>query len=74
MESEHQVPIWFFIGTLLLVYGIIITISALHTLAFPPPVSERVVLFELHADLWWGVLLVALGAFYSIRFRPGKNR
>ena len=24
MESEHQVPIWFFVGFLLLIYGLLI--------------------------------------------------
>jgi hypothetical protein len=32
-----------------------------------------VVLFELHAGIWWGVLLLAIGAVYTVRFRPGRN-
>ena len=33
----------------------------------PPPVEQRVALCELHADIWWGLLLVILGAFYCLR-------
>ncbi len=24
----------------------------------------------LHADLWWGMLMVAVGLWYSLRFNP----
>jgi hypothetical protein len=70
MESEHQVPIWFFIGALLLVYGIIIAGAGIYALVCPPPLEHRVALFEWHADLWWGLLLVVLGVFYCLRFHP----
>jgi hypothetical protein len=26
-----------------------------------------------HASVWWGALLLTLGIFYSLRFRPGRN-
>ena len=73
MESEHQVPIWFFIGSLLLLYGIIMTAAGIYALAFPPPLDQRVALFDLHADIWWGLLLVVMGGFYCIRFRPNHT-
>lgn len=70
MQTERQVPIWFFIGALLLVYGILITGWGLCSVAFPPPKAAQVALYEYHADIWWGALLVMFGAFYTIRFRP----
>jgi len=36
----------------------------------PPPVSEQVVLFQLHAGIWWGAILLALGTFWSFRYKP----
>jgi hypothetical protein len=33
-----------------------------------------VVLFNLHASVWWGALLAGVGAFYCIYFAPGKGR
>lgn len=72
MESEHQVPIWFFIGGLLLVYGIVITGAGVYAWVFPPPENARVALFEYHADVWWGILMTVMGAFYTIRFRPER--
>ncbi len=72
MESEHQIPIWFFIGALLLLYGLIIVGAGIYAFACPPPADQRVALFDLHADIWWGALLVVLGAFYCTGFRPKR--
>jgi hypothetical protein len=71
MHREGMVSIWFFIGALLLVYGILITGAGLYELASPP--EHPVVRADLHAGIWWGAVLLVLGAFYSIRFRPGKS-
>jgi hypothetical protein len=70
MESEHPIPIWFFIGALILIYGIIIVGAGIHSWMAPPPEAERVALFELHADVWWGLFLTLFGGFYFIRFNP----
>lgn len=72
MEHEHhQVPIWFFIGALLTVYGMLILGAGIYGLAFPP--ANKVALWEKHADLWWSVLLIVIGLIYSIRFWPGRR-
>ena len=69
-EEETQVPIWFFIGCLLAIYGVLITGSGLYLWMKPPPIETRVALWELHSDIWWGALLIVVGLFYVIRFRP----
>ena len=64
---HHQmVSIWFFIGSLLFIYGLIILISEL---VMPTP---NVALADLHPGLWWGVLLTVLGGVYAYIFRPGR--
>jgi hypothetical protein len=73
MESEHQVPIWFFIGALLLLYGLIIFGVGVYHFAVPPPLEARVALYELHADIWWSALMIVLGAFYCLKFYPGRR-
>ena len=70
MQSGH-ISIWFFIGVLLTVYGAMIFGSGLLDLATGN--IPNVVLANLHAPVWWGALLLALGLFYGIRFRPGRN-
>ncbi|MGD0654305.1 MAG: hypothetical protein ABSA16_08190 [Thermoguttaceae bacterium] len=70
MESEHQIPIWFFIGALLGVYGVIILVTGIYLVFFPPPADQQLALSNLHADIWWGAMMTILGSFYCIRFRP----
>lgn len=67
-----MISIWFFIGVLLLVYGILILGAGIYDVFVPP--ANPVVLNSLHAGVWWGVLLIALGAFYSWRFSPWKGK
>jgi hypothetical protein len=35
--------------------------------------TANVVLANLHAPVWWGAIMLALGIFYSLRFRPGHE-
>ncbi len=65
------IPIWFFIGVLLFIYGAMILGYGLyevvtHTLA---PVQ----LNYLHTPIWWGGILLLVGLMYLIKFRPGRN-
>ncbi len=75
--KEHALPIWFFIGALLTVYGILILGAGFYGLASPP--TNQVVLSRLHINLWWGAGMLLLGLIYLIHFWPrtaafdGKN-
>ncbi|HTR99784.1 MAG TPA: hypothetical protein VML00_08540 [Bacteroidota bacterium] len=71
MQAPRQIEIWFFIGALLLVYGVLITAAGLFHFVHPP--VRHVALEDLHADVWWGALLIALGAFYTRRFWPWRR-
>ncbi len=70
-NSRHFISIWFFIGLLLLIYGVIILGSGVYGLFVPP--ERTVVMAQMHAELWWGALLVIFGAVYARRFRPGRK-
>jgi len=71
MHRPGMLSIWFFIGVLLLVYGILILGSGLYELGNPP--EHPVVLANLHAGIWWGALLTMLGLIYTLGFRPGRG-
>jgi hypothetical protein len=62
------IPIWFFIGVLLTVYGTLILGYGLYELSI-----GTMAVPNYHASVWWGALLLILGLFYSLRFRPGRN-
>jgi integral membrane sensor domain MASE1 len=69
-EHDKQIPIWYFIGILLGIYGLLILGTGIYGWFNPPAV--KVALWNLHADVWWGALLTIIGAFYFTRFRPGN--
>ena len=74
MDEHEQVPIWFFVGILLLVYGIIIAAVGVYNLLFPGQVNPHLALQWLHADLWWGTVLAVLGGFYTAHYFPSRKK
>jgi hypothetical protein len=68
-EDHHIIPVWFFVGVLLLIYGVIILASGIYGLSHPP----GTVLAHLHPRIWWGALLTAMGGFYVYYFLPRKR-
>ena len=68
----HEISIWFFIGVSLLVNGILITGAGVWEIFHPP--TNPVVLFSIHANIWWGAALLVFGFIYCFRFAPGRQR
>jgi hypothetical protein len=69
--QKHYMPIWFFIGSLLLLYGVLILGAGIYQVFVPP--AQPVVLAHLHAGVWWGGLLIVLGSIYTYAFWPGRG-
>ncbi len=70
-DKAHFISIWYFIGLLLVAYGVLITGAGVYELFWPP--ERHVVMADLHASIWWGALLLILGGFYVIHFSPNKR-
>jgi divalent metal cation (Fe/Co/Zn/Cd) transporter len=68
-EGRHMIPVWFFVGVLLLIYGILILIEGISEWSNPP----KTVLSNLHPTLWWSFVLIILGGIFSWKHFPGKN-
>lgn len=70
----ESISIWFFCGILTLGYGIVLIVQAalehFRLLGQAPP---QTVLANLHPTFWWGMCLFLFGAFYTLKFRPGKS-
>jgi hypothetical protein len=67
-----MVSIWFFIGISLAVNGALILAAGIYQLV-NPPLNPGVVLFHLHANVWWGAVLLAIGLLYCFKFAPSKS-
>jgi hypothetical protein len=72
MRPEGKYSIWYFIGILLLTYGVLICASGIYEVFRAP--ARDVVLANLRPAIWWGALLIVVGAFYTIRFSPSRTR
>jgi hypothetical protein len=72
MEGGKMISIWFFIGTSLAVNGALILAAGIYEL-LNPPANPSVVLFNLHANVWWGAVLLAAGVIYCFKFAPRRQ-
>jgi hypothetical protein len=68
-----MISIWFFIGISLLVNGALIFGAGICQL-INPPAETTIVLYSLHANVWWGAILFVIGAIYCVAFRPSGSR
>jgi hypothetical protein len=72
IHGRNMISIWFFIGVLVLVYGLIILgwgmISGGHAATGRP-----IALSDLRADLWMGGFMTVAGAFYTFKFAPKRK-
>lgn len=72
MKSGGSLSIWFFTGLCLGVTGALIFATGIYELMSPP--ATKVVLYELHANVWWGAVLLVSGLFFGIHFSPASER
>jgi hypothetical protein len=62
--SEHRVlPVWFFVGLMLTVFGTIITATGVYFLFRP---QHATALAERNPSLWWGLIMLAAGAVFLV--------
>lgn len=66
--AHRIIPVWFFVGVLLSIYGLIILATGISEFSNPP----ATVLSNLHPAIWWGVLLMAIGGIYVYLHWPRK--
>ncbi|MGB0012196.1 MAG: hypothetical protein WBQ03_11360, partial [Candidatus Sulfotelmatobacter sp.] len=70
--AVRMISIWFFIGISLAVNGALILAAGIYQL-IDLPANPGVVLFHLHANVWWGAMLLAIGILYSLKFAPRRQ-
>jgi hypothetical protein len=55
-------PIWYFVGLFLMIMGVLVLGNGIYDFLFPP--EHTTVLAELHPGIWWGGVILAVGALY----------
>ncbi len=68
--KERHVSIWFMIGLQLTIYGVLIVGAGIYDWVNPAAPEAQVVLSNVHAGIWLGLVLFVLGLFYTVKFRP----
>jgi hypothetical protein len=62
--SEHKmISIWFFVGLMLTVLGVIITATGVYFVFRP---QHETTLAELNPSLWWGAVMLVGGLSFLI--------
>ena len=67
-----MISIWFFIGLSLAVNGALICAAGIYQV-INPPAHPDIVLFNLHANVWWGAVLFLVGLIYCVKFAPRRH-
>jgi len=52
-------PIWYFVGLMLAVMGLVVECSGLYR--YFSPEHTRTVLANLHPEIWWGAIMIVAG-------------
>jgi hypothetical protein len=68
-EGHRMIPVWFFVGVILLIYGVLILATGIYEFSHPP----ATVLANLHPAVWWGALLTIVGGVYVYLYLPRKS-
>ena len=75
-QPHHQqmIPVWFFVGVILLIYGIIIFGTGVSELK-SPPLDALVSMpgWAQHPAVWWGAILTVIGGIYVYLYFPKKS-
>jgi hypothetical protein len=62
-------PIWYFVGIILLSMGFVVLLAGVYNLFVSR--EAHTVLGELHADIWWGAIMMSVGGIF---FFLNRNR
>jgi hypothetical protein len=66
------IAIWFFIGVLLVAYGVLICGYGIYEwVSGSYPAGVQMV--HLHTPVWWGGLLLFIGVLYAVKFWPSRS-
>ncbi len=68
---RRMIPVWFFVGCLLSIYGVLILAAGISD--FSGGLHSGIAMYGLHLQLWWGAGLLILGLIYVLLFWPRSS-
>jgi hypothetical protein len=73
-HDHHMIPVWFFVGVILLIYGIIIFCTGISERSSAPlEALKSMPHWVQHPAIWWGALLTVIGGIYVYAYMPRKS-
>ena len=70
MNTEKGMrSIWYFVGLIMLIIGIIVIAAGIYDLI--NPTAQNIRLTHLHTNIWWGALITIAGVIYILK---NKNK
>ena len=68
MSSKEPLPIWFFVGLVLGVYGLLVILAGLIGGPANTPLAHKLVgnFLATNPGLWWGGLMFAAGVIFTV--------
>jgi len=70
MSTEKGMrSIWFFVGLIMLIIGIIVFLAGVYELI--SPTAQDIKLVNLHTNIWWGAIIAVAGLIYIVK---NKNK
>jgi hypothetical protein len=67
-KAAEPLPIWFFVGVILAVYGLLVLVAGFVT------EPRQTVLAETQPNLWWGAILTVAGAVFTAIGLAGRRK
>jgi uncharacterized membrane protein HdeD (DUF308 family) len=61
--------IWYFVGLIMLIIGIIVFVAGIYELI--NPANQNIKLTSLHTNIWWGAIITIAGIIYTLK---NKNK
>ena len=69
-ETKQMKPIWYFVGLMLCVMGVIILISGI--VDYSGTSTTKTVLSNLHPAIWWGAIMIIAGMIFYLSNRKAR--
>jgi len=69
-NAKKMISIWFWVGLVLTVYGIIITGTGVYYIFEPAAIAGKI---GGNTNLWWGVIMLVAGVIFMLLGKFEKN-